>query len=296
MHYHKEKDYLVLEIDKRVQGMTLLELFHYLHLSKKTIHLLRQNKDYTLNKTYVDYHTVLKEKDILSIKAYEQGRDFIEQESSLEIIYEDDLLCIVNKPSNLIIHPDDKSKKDTLCNYVSYYYQQTNQDLPIRYLHRLDRDTTGLVMFCKCALLQPYFDTLIASKEIKKTYLAIIQGHLPKKEMTVNLPIGQDRHSKNKMCISKTGKEAITHFKEIKTNGNDTLVKCQIETGRKHQIRVHLSHLHHPIIGDSLYGKASSKIKRMALHAYRLEFIHPLSNQLMTIECPLPLDMKKIIE
>ena len=296
MHYHKEKDHLVLEIDKRVQGMTLLELFHYLHLSKKTIHLLRQNKDYTLNKTYVDYHTVLKEKDILSIKAYEQGRDFIEQESSLEIIYEDDLLCIVNKPSNLIIHPDDKSKKNTLCNYMSYYYQQSYQDLPIRYLHRLDRDTTGLVMFCKCALLQPYFDALIASKEIKKTYLAIIQGHLPKKEMTVNLPIGQDRHSKNKMCIFKTGKEAITHFKEIKTNGNDTLVKCQIETGRKHQIRVHLSHLHHPIIGDSLYGKASSQIKRMALHAYRLEFIHPLSNQLMTIECPLPLDMEKIIE
>lgn len=296
MHYHKEKDHLVLEIDKRVQGMTLLELFHYLHLSKKTIHLLRQNKDYTLNKTYVDYHTVLKEKDILSIKAYEQGRDFIEQESFLEIIYEDDLLCIVNKPSNLIIHPDDKSKKDTLCNYVSYYYKQTHQDLPIRYLHRLDRDTTGLVMFCKCALLQPYFDALIASKEIKKTYLAIIQGHLPKKEMTVNLPIGQDRHSKNKMCIFKTGKEAITHFKEIKTKGNDTLVKCQIETGRKHQIRVHLSHLHHPIIGDSLYGKASSQIKRMALHAYRLEFIHPLSNQLMTIECPLPLDMEKIIK
>lgn len=296
MHYHKEKDHLVLEIDKRVQGMTLLELFHYLHLSKKTIHLLRQNKDYTLNKTYVDYHTVLKEKDILSIKAYEQCRDFIEQESSLEIIYEDDLLCIVNKPSNLIIHPDDKSKKDTLCNYVSYYYKQTHQDLPIRYLHRLDRDTTGLVMFCKCALLQPYFDALIASKEIKKTYLAIIQGHLPKKEMTVNLPIGQDRHSKNKMCIFKTGKEAITHFKEIKTSGNDTLVKCQIETGRKHQIRVHLSHLHHPIIGDSLYGKASSQIKRMALHAYRLEFIHPLSNQLMTIECPLPLDMEKIIK
>ena len=243
-------------------------------------HLLRQNKDYTLNNTYVDYQTILKDKDILSIKAYEQGRDFIEEESSLDIIYEDDLLCVVNKPSNLIIHPDDKSKKNTLCNYVSYYYQQSYQDLPIRYLHRLDRDTTGLVMFCKCALLQPYFDALIASKEIKKTYLAIIQGHLPKREMTIDLPIGQDRHSKNKMCISKTGKDALTHFKEIKTKGNYTLIKC---------------HLHHPIIGDTLYGKTSSMIKRMALHAYCLKFIHPLSNQLMTIECPLPLDMEKII-
>ena len=179
---------------------------------------------------------------------------------------------------------------------MSYYYQQTHQDLPIRYLHRLDRDTTGLVMFCKCALLQPYFDYMIASKEIKKTYLAIIQGHLPKREMTIDLPISQDRHSKNKMCISKTGKEAITHFKEVKTKGNYTLVKCQIETGRKHQIRVHLNHLHHPIVGDFLYGKASSKIKRMALHAYCLEFIHPLSNQPMMIECPLPFDMEKILK
>ena len=110
MHYHKEKNHFVIEIDERIQGITLLEFFHYLHLSKKTIHLLRQNKDYTLNNSYVDYHTVLKKKDILSIKAYEQGRDFVEQESSLEIIYEDDLLCVVNKPSNLIIHPDDKSK------------------------------------------------------------------------------------------------------------------------------------------------------------------------------------------
>lgn len=237
MHYHKEKNHLVIEIDERIQGMTLLEFFHYLHLSKKTIHLLRQNKDYTLNNTYVDYQTILKDKDILSIKAYEQGRDFIEEESSLEIIYEDDLLCIVNKPSNLIIHPDDKSKKNTLCNYVSYYYQQTHQDLPI----------------------------------------------------------GQDRHSKNKMCISKTGKDALTHFKEIKTKGNYTLVKCQIETGRKHQIRVHLNHLHHPIIGDTLYGKTSSMIKRMALHAYCLEFIHPLTYQTIKIECLLPFDMEKII-
>ena len=118
MHYHKEKNHLVIEIDERIQGMTLLEFFHYLHLSKKTIHLLRQNKDYTLNNTYVDYQTILKDKDILSIKAYEQGRDFVEQESSLEIIYEDDLLCVVNKPSNLIIHPDDKNKLDGILQEV----------------------------------------------------------------------------------------------------------------------------------------------------------------------------------
>ena len=96
--------------------------------------------------------------------------------------------------------------------------------------------------------------------------------------------------------IIKIFKKEEIHVYEIKTKGNYTLVKCQIETGRKHQIRVHLNHLHHPIVGDSLYGKTSSKVKRMALHAYRLEFIHPLSNQLMTIECPLPLDMESILK
>ena len=103
MHYHKEKNHLVIEIDERIQGMTLLEFFHYLHLSKKTIHLLRQNKDYTLNNTYVDYQTILKDKDILSIKAYEQGRDFVEQESSLDIIYEDDCVSSINQATSLFI-------------------------------------------------------------------------------------------------------------------------------------------------------------------------------------------------
>ena len=205
MHYHKEKKHLVIEIDERIQGITLLEFFHYLHLSKKTIHLLRQNKDYTLNNTYVDYQTILKDKDILSIKAYEQGRDFIEEESSLDIIYEDDLLCIVNKPSNLIIHPDDKSKVFQAIGKAMATDGECDLEIRtiVHYLHRLDRDTTGLVMFCKCALLQPYFDYMIASKKIKKTYLAIIQGHLPKREMIIDLPIGQDRHSKNKILHRK---------------------------------------------------------------------------------------------
>ena len=103
MHYHKEKNHLVIEIDERIQGMTLLEFFHYLHLSKKTIHLLRQNKDYTLNNTYVDYQTILKDKDILSIKAYEQGRDFVEQESSLDIIYWNEQSLIVCRHINSCI-------------------------------------------------------------------------------------------------------------------------------------------------------------------------------------------------
>ena len=275
--------------------MSILEFFHSLFISKKNIHLLKQYKDYTLNGNYVIDSTILKKDDILKIKAYDNKRDFIEQVSSLDIIYEDDILCIVNKPSGIIVHPDDKSKQDTLCNYVSYYYKQTSQDLPIRYLHRLDKETTGLVMFCKCALLQPYFDKMIAEKKIKKTYLAIIEGHLPKKELTVDKAIGENRHSKNKMCVANSGKIAITHFKEIKSYKQYTLVSCQIETGRKHQIRVHLNYLNHPIISDDLYGKRYSIINRLALHAYSLQFIHPLTNQQLTITCPMPRDMKIVL-
>lgn len=292
MLYHRENNYLVINIDERIQGMSILEFFHSLFISKKSIHLLKQYKDYNLNGKYVIDSTILNKGDILKIKAYENKRDFIEEVSSLDVIYEDDILCIVNKPSGIIVHPDDKSKLGTLCNYVSYYYKQTNQDIPIRYLHRLDKETTGLVMFCKCALLQPYFDKMIEEKRIKKTYLAIIEGHLAKKELTVDKAIGENRHSKNKMCVAKSGKKAITHFKEVKSNKQFTLVSCQIETGRKHQIRVHLNYLNHPIISDDLYGKRYPEIKRLALHAYSLQFIHPLSNKQLTITCPLPQDMK----
>lgn len=294
MKYKKRDEFLVLSIDEKHQNISILDLFQQFHLSKKTIHLLRQNKAYYLNEQFVPVTTILHLNDQLSIKAYDLGIDYLPQYYNLQIIYEDDILCIVNKPAATIIHPENKQGKNTLCNYVAYYYKHTQQNYPVRFLHRLDKDTTGLVMFCKCSLLQPCFDMMISEKRIKKTYLAWIKGHMNQKSLTINQPIGNDRHHQQKMIISRSGKYAMTHIQQLKVKKDYSLVECQIETGRKHQIRVHLNSINHPIIGDELYGNKSSYINRMALHAYRLQFIHPLTNKKMDIICDIPDDMKKM--
>lgn len=294
MKYKREGTNLVIHFENQ-EDLTLLDFFHQLYLSKKTIHLLQQNKEYQLSGQYVPVNTKIKKDDILVIKAYQTGIDFKIQPYPLEIIYEDDLLCVVNKPKNTIIHPENKTGMDTLCNYVAYYYLSTKQNYPVRYLHRLDRDTTGLVMFCKCSLLQPYFDRMIADKKIKKYYLALVEDHLKQKSMTINQPIGQNRHDKQKMIVSPRGKSAITHIKVIQSFSHYSLVECLIDTGRKHQIRVHLQSLGHPILGDPLYGHQTQLIDRLALHACRLQWADPLTHQKIDITCDVNQDMKKLI-
>lgn len=295
MKYKKQGTELVIVFDENEDNISLLDFFHQIHLSKKTIHLLQQNKEYMLNGHYTSINTHLKKNDVLTIQAYQSGIDFKPQAYPLKIVYEDDILCVVNKPKNTIIHPENKDGINTLCNYVAYYYQTTKQDYPIRYLHRLDRDTTGLVMFCKCSLLQPYFDYMIADKKIKKHYLALIEGHLNQESLTVHQAIGQNRHDKQKMMVSAHGKSATTHFKTIKTMSTYSLIECLIDTGRKHQIRVHLQHLGHPILGDPLYGHQTKLIDRLALHAYRLQLIHPLTHKKIDIVCDVNQDMKKLL-
>lgn len=294
MHYKKEYTELILTIDETYHGQTILDIFQNLHLSRKTIHLLQQHKAYQLNGRYVPVTTAVNKNDLFTVTAYTTGLDYQPQPYPLDIVYEDELLCIVNKPAHTIIYPEHKDGLNTLCNYVAYHYLQTRQYYPVRCLHRLDKDTTGLVMFSKCSLLQPCFDSMISSKAIRKTYLAAVTGHFSKKALTVSKPIGHDRHHKQKMIISSTGKKAVTHIRQKLIRKDYSLVECQIETGRKHQIRVHLSSLSHPLLGDELYGNKSPYIDRMALHAWRLQFEHPLTHKKMDIICDIPDDMKKL--
>ncbi len=290
MKYKVINDQLIIEIDETTQGQTILEYFHSLHLSKKTIHLLRQNKEYLYNHQFVDYNQVLKKGDLLQIKAFEKGIDFECLDHPLDIVYEDEFLLVINKEPGMIIHPEGKQGHHTLVNVVANYYKKTNQNYPVRFIHRLDRDTSGLIMFCKCTLLQPLLDYQIANKTIKKGYYALIEGHLQRKEITVNQGIARDRHHNQKMIVSKQGKTACTHFKEIKSNKQISLVSAFLETGRKHQIRVHLASLNHPILSDPLYGKPYPKMPRLALHAYYLRFFHPLTNQVITLQTKTPPD------
>lgn len=293
--YKLQGDYLTLIIDDDFHHKTIRDIFNYLHLSKKTIHLLKQDKNYTLNNQFINDNHLLNKNDHLKIKAFNQEAiDYIPQEYPLSIAYEDDFILIVNKPINTTIYPETKKELNTLCNYVANYYLETNQYLPIRHIHRLDKDTTGLVLFCKCPLLQPLLDNMMANKLIKRSYIAICKGIIDH-DLTINRDIARDRHV-NKMRVTNKGLKAITEIKVIKHDKqrNYTVCKCDLKTGRKHQIRVHLASINHPLLSDPLYGNKSKLIDRVALHAYKLEFIHPVTKQQIIVKADLPQDMNFI--
>lgn len=295
MNYKIQGNYLTLIIDDRFVNKTVRDLLNWLHLSKKTIHLLKQNKEYSLNNKYVDENHLLDINDLFKIKAFfEEGIDYTPQEYPLKIVYEDDFILIVDKPVNTTIYPETKKELNTLCNYVANYYLETNQFLTIRHIHRLDQDTTGLVLFCKCPLIQPLLDNMMANKSIKRSYIAICEGII-NHNIIINKAIARDRHQ-NKMRIGKKGQKAVTKIKILACNHqeNYTVCKCDLETGRKHQIRIHLASIDHPLLSDPLYGHRSKLIKRTALHAYQLEFIHPISNIPIIIKTNLPQDMNFI--
>lgn len=295
MQFTVHYPYLTVTIQKE---QSIEDFFHSFHLSKKTIHLFKQNKDYTLNKHYVSSQTQLKKGDRLTIKAFEKDDHMYPPVyDELDIIYEDDFLLIVNKPPFIQVFPDDKTKTDSLANRVSGYYQQCGYDLPARYIHRLDYETSGLVLFCKCAFIQPLLDYQLSMKDIQRHYLAIVEGHInTKKIQKINKPIGKDRHHNQKMIISSTGKNACTYYTCKKATKHLSFIKCSLTSGRKHQIRVHMASIGHPLLGDHLYGNPSKLINRQALHAYELILIHPITHKPLQLSCPLPKDIKKIID
>ena len=278
--------------------ISINDFFEELKLSKKTIHLLKQNKDYTVNKRFVSSSTILLKGDVLTIKAFESDDGMYPPVfDDLDIVYEDEFILIVNKPAFINVYPDDKTKTDSLSNLVSGYYHTQGYNLPVRYIHRLDYETSGLVIYCKCALIQSLLDYQLSVKEIKRYYLAIVEGTISDfKWHSIHKNIGRDRHHNSKMIVCSSGKEATTHYKCLATKNNLSAVECKLESGRKHQIRVHMASIGHPLVGDKLYNKPSPLINRQALHAYELRFIHPITKENMRIVNRLSPEIKKLAQ
>ena len=175
-------------------------------------------------------------------------------------------------------HPNDETDKNTLLNAAQFYLESTGENSKVQHIHRLDRDTTGAILFAKHSLAGAILDRMLEKRKIKRTYLAIVEDHLKKKNGTIHEPIGRDRHHPTKRRVSSTGQEAVTHYQVIKQEKGSSYVKCWLKTGRTHQIRVHFSHIGHPLIGDTLYG-GKPLYKRQALHAAKLEFTHPITEE-----------------
>ena len=227
--------------------------------------------------------------------------DFVEDNSNivatnipLDIIYEDEYLLAINKPANMPVHPSMLHYEETLSNAVKYYFDTLNLKRKIRIVNRLDKDTSGIVIFAKNEYIQECLIKQMKTKELKKEYLAIVTGYLQKKSDTLCFPISRKEGSIIERTVNPNGDIAITHYNILKEQNNLSLVHVFLETGRTHQIRVHFSHINHPILGDTLYGTPSPLINRQALHSYKITLLHPISKQILTLEAPIPNDMKFI--
>ena len=280
-------------ICKEYQGLSILDYFKSFYLGKSRIYKLFEENRVFINDNVAKSTYVLKENDVLCVD-YDEKIDFIPDKKKLDIVYEDGYLLIVNKPSNILVHPDDKLKNGTMVNIVSYYYQNKGYELTVKYAHRLDIDTTGLLIFVKDSLTKAKIDNMISTHELKRTYLCLASGHFKEKAGTINAPIGEDRHHKQRRRVSKTGQEAITHYEVIKEFNKYSLLRVVLETGRTHQIRVHLSSIGHPLLGDELYGGPKG-YKRFMLHSYEVDFIHPVSKKRLIINKNVPFDMGSLI-
>lgn len=271
-------------------------LLQDLHQSKKARYLLYQNKQLYLNGNLCKQNQLITKNDEVQIHLPDETLSSIPPDfTELSICYEDELLLAVNKPSHLLVHSDGVDTSHTLCNRVQGYYLMQGITAPVRPLHRLDKETSGIVLFCKIPFFQPLLDHMMKEKQIQREYEAIVEGSIHQKKQTITYPIARDRHDARKMRVSATGKHAKTTITLQKNYGAYSWIHARLFTGRTHQIRVHLAALKHPLLSDSLYGTPSDKIHRLALHASLLTLQHPFTNQKIQVTCEMPLDMKDLL-
>jgi len=274
------------------EGKTVYEFLSSFHLGKEKIKLYSKPGHILVNGRQEEINYLLKKDDKLELKD-DLTLDIIPLNKKLNIIYEDDCLLIVNKPRNILIHSDGNlNNSNTLSNVVANYYKNKGLDIPVRYIHRLDKDTTGIVIFAKDPLTEAYLDDLIDKRILHRDYLAFVEGSL-EKDIVINKPIGRDRHVNNKYRISNTGKEAVTTVKVVKKYKKYTLVRLSLKTGRTHQIRVHMASISHPLCGDTLYGGSLKYIDRPALHSYYVKF-NDICGREIEITQKLPFDMEQM--
>jgi 23S rRNA pseudouridine1911/1915/1917 synthase len=263
------------------EGKTIEDLFRReWEVPKKLTHLFRMEHNVLVNGMKAKWNNPLEFGDKILIKLFEElvpliTLDFFHE---IQVLYEDDHVIVFNKPANMSTHPNDESDKNTLLHAAQFYVQSKGEKVTIRQVHRLDKDTTGAILFAKHALSGAILDRMLEKHEIKRTYLAIVEGHIKKKKGKISAPIGRDRHHATRRRVSPSGQAAVTHYQFIKEEKGHSYVKCWLETGRTHQIRVHFSHIGHPLLGDILYG-GKPLFKRQALHAAKLEFTHPITGE-----------------
>lgn len=271
-------------------------------LSRTQIKNLINDKMILLNEKKVKSSYMIKEKDLINIKIpKEKEVEILAENLNLDIIYEDDDLCIVNKPQDMVIHPATGNYSKTLVNGLLYQVDSLsdlNGEIRPGIVHRLDKDTSGLLVVAKNNKSHKNLARQFKDRSVKRKYVALVYGVLSKDKGLIDGPIGRHPVNRKRMAVvEKNSKEARTHYRVLERFNNYSLVELQLETGRTHQIRVHMEHINHPIVGDDIYTRRKNpfKVDKQILHAKKLGFNHPRTGDYMEFEIDLPEYLQKII-
>lgn len=285
-------NYRIQENDKTVKDILTEKLKFSGRLSRK----LERTGKILLNGKAVKLNKSIFAGDELSIEFDEEEDRYAAVDIPINIIYEDDDLLVVDKPPHIVVHPTKSHQDNTIANGIAYYYKKNDIKRKVRFVNRLDMDTSGIVIIAKNPYAHNQLAAQMKSNKVEKYYYAVVEGLLKEDEGVIDAPIARLNPEDIIRVVHPSGKECVTEFKKEETFKNMTLLRLKLVTGRTHQIRVHLKYIGHPLIGDSLYGEKSLLIDRQALHCYEMRFKHPLTNEDMIITCPLPEDMNLRIQ
>ncbi len=277
-------------------------LIDKLDISRSKIQKLIENNNILVNgKSIKNSYTVKLDDDIYIKDDYEEKITIVPENIPLDIVYEDDDLIVVNKPSGMVVHPAPGHYSHTLVNALMYHcnnLSRINSKIRPGIVHRIDADTSGLLLVAKNDETHLSLSEQLSKKTITRKYLALVHGIIEEDTATIDAPIGRDKNNRQKMTVTADGKEAVTNLKVIERYTNATLIECMLETGRTHQIRVHLDYINHPIINDPIYGKREliDKDFGQMLHAKTIGFIHPKTKQYLEFSVLAPTKFGKILE
>ena len=296
-----------LFVDANVHTQSMNHIIKQQHISQRMRRRLKNDGIITINGQPATWDTLLHGGDHLLMKLAPE-QEFSRTPMDLEIVYEDEYILAINKAAGVLMHPTSTVREGTLANGVLYYYDETEQAHDFHPVHRLDKDTSGIVIIAKTSVVQHAFDK--QHTKFQKVYDAIIEGAMPSQSLTIKYPIGRKLGSIIERCCTLNGKPArtdvtvlarhtVSQLAQIDTNMSTqqvlTHVQCVLHTGRTHQIRVHLSHVGFSLAGDDLYGGHLDHIHRQALHAGYLAFTHPMTQEYIELRASMPTDMKELL-
>ena len=285
-----DRDFCDIRIDKY--------LIDLLNISRSKIQKLIDSNNIKVNGKDIKNSYIVRVDDEIIVNDIIENNEILPEKMDLDIIYEDEYLLVVNKPSGMVVHPSLGHYTNTLVNGLMYYTSLSNDKIRPGIVHRIDKDTSGLLLVAKNDDVHLYLSEEIKKRKVNRKYIALVHGVIKNDSGTIDAPIGRDLFDRKKMAVTDiNSKDAITHFKVLDRYKDSTLIECVLETGRTHQIRVHMNYIGYPIVNDKVYGrrKIINDFGQM-LHAKSIGFVHPIKEKYMEFECDCPKEFYDILK